>query len=97
MAICEDAVDVAILQRIMEAGEEGILPKDLAKDLSNYRLEQVDLTRRIRRMNIRLERKVGKRVAKKRGEKWLITTFMRNLLGISGNLEPLGEGKDPYC
>ena len=85
MAICEDDVDTAILQRLMEAGAEGIPPRDLAEDLSRYKLKQGDVTYRIQCMNRKLERKVGKRVAKKRGEKWVITTFMRNLLGFSGN------------
>ena len=85
MVICEDDVDTAILQCLMEAGDEGILPRDLAKDLPHYKLDQGNFTHRIQRMNRRLERKVGKRVAEKRGEKWVITTFMRNLLGISGN------------
>ena len=85
MVICGDDVDAAVLQRLMEAGDKGILPRDLAEDLSHYKLEQGDLTHRIQRMNRRLERKVGKRVAEKRGEKWVITTFMRNLLGFSGN------------
>ncbi len=82
MSICEDDVDLAILRRLIEAGEEGILPKDLAKDLSGYKLKPEVLTHRIRRMNKMLEKKVGKRAAKKLGEKWVVTTFMRNILGI---------------
>jgi len=85
MVICEDDMDAAILQRLMEAGDEGILPRDLAQDLSRYKLEQGDITYRIECMTRRLERKVGKKVAEKRGEKWVITRFMRNFLGFSGN------------
>ena len=82
MSICEDDIDTAILRRLIEAGEEGILLKDLAKDLPGYKPKLEALAHRIRRMYKMLEKKVGKRVAKKVGEKWVITTFMRNILGI---------------
>lgn len=46
---CEDAVDLAILDRVFQAGAPGILPKDVASDagLRQYGLKHYHVSRRI--------------------------------------------------
>lgn len=36
---CADQVDLEIVERIREAGLQGVFPKDVAKDLEQYGLE----------------------------------------------------------
>jgi hypothetical protein len=78
---CEDQVDVEILQLVYQAGREGILPKDVASGLLEYRLRHYHVTRRIQRMNRRLEREIGERLFEKRGWKWALTSFGVDIWG----------------
>lgn len=64
---CVDEVDTDILQLLFEAGNTGLLPKDLAMQLNNYWVRRHQVSRRILRMNKRLEKELGERVAEKRG------------------------------
>jgi len=73
---CEDEVDRAILDVLRAAGSAGILPKDILPQVEHYGLKYWHVTRRIKRINQRLERKIGKRAAEKRGLKWALTSFM---------------------
>jgi len=75
---CQDEVDVEIIERLTQADEWGVLPSVIAKDLSSYGLRRWDVTRRIQRMNKKLRGELGKPVAEKRGQKWALSTFMRN-------------------
>jgi hypothetical protein len=72
---CEDQVDAEILQLVYQAGREGILPKDVAADLAEYHLRHYHITRRVHRMNRRLEHEIGERLFEKRGWKWALTNF----------------------
>jgi hypothetical protein len=82
---CEDQVDVEILQLIYQAGREGILPKDVASGLPEYHLRYYHVTRRIQRMNRRLEREIGERLFEKRGWKWALTSFGVDVWGETEN------------
>jgi len=65
--VCQDEVDAEIIQRLVQADEGGVLPSTIAKDLSMYGLRRWDVTRRIQRMNKKLQKELGKLVAEKRG------------------------------
>jgi hypothetical protein len=72
---CEDEVDVEILQALFEAGSPGLLPKDLAVRLERFKITRHQISRRILRMNKRLEKDFGEKVAEKRGWHWALTSF----------------------
>jgi hypothetical protein len=72
---CLDEVDSEILELIYESGGQGILPKDLAARLSQFKLKRHQATRRILKMNKRLEKEIGMNVAERRGWHWALTSF----------------------
>ena len=72
---CKDEVDEAILDELYIAGPVGKLPRDIALELSDYKLNPWNVTQRIRRMNKRLDRHIAKHVAEKRGLKWTLTNW----------------------
>lgn len=55
-----------LLELLFEAGNAGMLPKDLAARLGRFRVRRHQVSRRILRMNKHLERELGERVAEKR-------------------------------
>jgi hypothetical protein len=72
---CGDEVDEEILQLLREAGGVGLLPKDLAARLSTYKVRRRQVSRRILRMNRKLEKELGERLVEKRGWHWALTSF----------------------
>ena len=72
---CEDEVDKEILQALFEAGSPGLLPKDLSSKLERFKVTRHQISRRILRMNKRLEKEFGERLAEKRGWHWALTSF----------------------
>jgi anaerobic ribonucleoside-triphosphate reductase len=64
---CEDEVDVRIVTCLVQRGVEGMLPSAIARDLSEYGLKRWDVTRRIQRMNNKLMKELGQKVAEKVG------------------------------
>jgi hypothetical protein len=72
---CSDQVDLEILERVYQAGLEGVFPKDVAAGLSQYGLQYYDVSRRIVRMNRRLAHETGEVLFEKRGWKWALTKF----------------------
>src|SRR4030042_3374445 len=72
---CSDQVDVEIVERVGEAGAQGVFPKDVAKGLQQYDLAYYDVSRRIVRMNKRLQLETGELLFEKRGHKWALTSF----------------------
>jgi hypothetical protein len=72
---CRDQVDVEIVERVREAGAQGVFPKDVAKGLQQYGLVYYDVSRRIVRMNKRLQLETGELLFEKRGHKWALTSF----------------------
>jgi hypothetical protein len=72
---CEDEVDKEILQVLFEAGSPGLLPKDIALRLKQFRITRHQISRRILRMNRRLKKEIGEQTAEKRGWHWSLTSF----------------------
>ena len=105
---CSDEVDKAILQLLFEVGGIGLLPKDLAAKLDEYKLARHQVSRRINRMNKRLVKELGCPVAEQRGWHWALTSFAleafrassredlqsENVLVRSSEEEDLGSGVD---
>jgi hypothetical protein len=80
---CEDEIDLEILQALFEAGSPGLLPKDLAAKLLHFKVTRHQISRRLLRMNKRLEKEFGEHVVEKRGWHWAITNFVRENWGES--------------
>ena len=78
---CEDEVDREILRLLFEAGSCGLLPKDLAVRLDRFRIMRHQVSRRILRMNKRLEKKFGEHIAEQRGWHWALTSFAAEAWG----------------
>ena len=78
---CVDEVDQEILDLLYEAGVAGLLPKDLAEKLSGYKVRRHQVSRRILRMNKRLEAEIGERLVEKRGWHWALTGFAVDVWG----------------
>lgn len=72
---CVDEVDILILEHLYESGNAGLLPKDLAIRLSQFKVKRHQVSRRILRMNKRLEKELGERVVERRGWHWGLTSF----------------------
>ena len=53
---CPDEVDREILRLLFEAGSPGLLPKDLALNLKKFKVTRHQVSRRLLRMNKRLEK-----------------------------------------
>jgi hypothetical protein len=73
--VCSDEVDVLILEYLFEAGNAGLLPKDLAVKLAEFKARRHQVSRRILRMNKRLEKEIGEKLVEKRGWHWALTSF----------------------
>jgi hypothetical protein len=72
---CEDEVDAEIIACLIQKGVGGLLPSTIASELAEYGLKRWDVTRRIQRMNKKLMREVGQKIAEKRGHQWAPTNF----------------------
>jgi len=80
---CKDEIDQAILDVLYMVGPPGKLPRDIALELSDYKINPWNVTQRIRRMNKRLDRHIAKMVAEKRGLKWALTNWTYNNWGVT--------------
>lgn len=72
---CVHEVDRGILQCLFEAGSHGLLPQNLAVNLKHFKVTRHQISRRIVRMNKRLEKEFGECIAEKRGWHWALTKF----------------------
>ena len=72
---CEDEVDREILRLLFEVGASGLLPKDIALKLEIFKVTRHQISRRISRMNKRLEKEFGEHIAEQRGWHWTLTKF----------------------
>jgi hypothetical protein len=73
---CSDEVDREIVQLLLEAGNPGLLPKEMQSRLKQFKVSRHQISRRILRMNKRLEKELGEHVAEKCGWHWTLTSFM---------------------
>jgi hypothetical protein len=69
---CKGEVDCEIIQMLLEGGNTGLLPKDLQVKLVLFAVTRHQISRRILRMNNRLEKEFGERIAEKRGWHWAL-------------------------
>ena len=90
---CVDEVDCEILELVYESGGQGVLPKDLAARLSQYKIRRHQVSRRILRMNKRVQSEIGETVVEKRGWHWALTNFAFDTWGES---EPSPERADNF-
>jgi hypothetical protein len=72
---------VEIIETVKEVGNSGVFPKDVAASLQQYKLEYYDVSRRIVRMNRRLQLETGELLFEKRGHKWALTRFAFEVYG----------------
>jgi hypothetical protein len=80
---CEDEIDSEILQVLYEAGSPGLLPKDTATKLERYKITRHHVSRRLLRMNKRLQKKIKKSVVEQRGWHWALTSFAIEAYGAT--------------
>jgi hypothetical protein len=78
---CQDQVDVEIIDAVKEVGLSGVFPKDVAASLQQYKLEYYEVSRRIVRMNKRLQIETDELLFEKRGHKWALTRFAFKIYG----------------
>jgi hypothetical protein len=85
--VCTNEVDTIILEELHNAGEDGILPRDIANTVNKLmhtrRFQPWHIRYILRRMNRKLEQQqIGERVAEKRGMRWALTRFARKAWGL---------------
>ena len=75
--VCRDEGDRALLDYLRSKGRIGITPTEArgAEELERFRFKQFHITRRIQRMNRRLEEDIGKAVAASYNRRWVMTRF----------------------
>jgi len=82
MVACEDEIDVALLNALREAGAMGRQSGELAAQLD---IDHRDVSRRIYRMNKRMEHEIGENIIEKHGHKWkLISRLGRDFAAERG-------------
>ena len=82
----QDEVDREIVQRLLEVGVDGALPKDVADEVNRrggYGLKYYEVSRRLVRLNKRLHFETGKVLFEKRGHKWALTKFAFDVYGVA--------------
>ena len=76
MPLCQPSASRAlVLEYLYEAGDARLLPKDLAARLAEFKVRRHQVSRRILRMNRRLEKEIGEKLVEKRGWHWALTSF----------------------
>jgi len=74
MVACQDENDVALLSALREARATGRQSGELATQLDiNHR----DVSRRIHRMNKRMQQEIGENIIEKHGHKWKLILRLR--------------------
>ena len=74
MVACEDEIDVALLNALHEAGAAGRQSGELAVQLN---IDHRQVSRRIQRMNKRMEQEIGENIVEKHGHKWKLIPRLR--------------------
>ena len=82
MVACQDEIDVALLNALREAGAAGRQSGELAVQLG---IDHRHISRRIHRMNKRMEQEIGENIIEKHGHKWkLIPRLRRDFAATRG-------------
>lgn len=71
------------MRLLFEAGPPGLLPKDLAVKLERFKVTRHQISRRLLKLNKRLEREFGEHLVEKRGWHWALTRFRMDAIGDS--------------
>ncbi len=74
--VCRDGRDEMILDVLHECGPAGSSPREIHAKVRRYGLKYHHITRRIKRMNKRMQSEIGERVADKVGRNWALSDFM---------------------
>jgi len=86
--VCRDSRDEVILDVLRAAGPDGLSPKEIHARVRRYGLKYHHITRRIKRMNKRMQSEIGERVADKVGRNWALSDFMlRNWSAKTNDIE----------
>jgi len=72
---CESELDLAIVGLVYEAGDAGVLAKEIVRRLPQFDLEKHRILRVVKRVNRNVEKVFGRRIIEKRGKKWAFTEF----------------------
>jgi len=81
MVACQDEIDVAILNALREAGAAGRQSGGLAVELN---IDHRHVSRRISRMNKRMEQEIGEKIIDKHGQWKLISRLRRDFAVARG-------------
>jgi len=81
MVACEDEIDVALLSSLREAGTTGRQSGELAVQLD---VDHRDVSRRIQRMNKRIEQEIGENIIEKHGHRWELIPRLRRDFTATG-------------
>jgi hypothetical protein len=74
MVACQDEIDVALLNVLREARVADRQSGELATQLD---IDHRDVSRRIYRMNKRMEQEIGEKIIEKHGHKWKLIPRLR--------------------
>lgn len=88
---CMDEVDRRFCVCSLKRAAPGLLPKDLAAKLERFKIQRFQVSRRILRMNKRLDKEFGAHVAEQIGWRWALTRFAFDVYGDTG--EEIARGK----
>lgn len=80
---CNTAHTTSIIDVLLGAGSEGMLPKDIAARLAKYEVSRWHVSRRLVRMNKRLKKEIDQNLAEKHGWKWATTSFINENWGAT--------------
>lgn len=69
------------MRLFIEAGSFGLFPKDLGGRLERFKVTRHQVSRRIMRMNNRVEKEFGEHIAEQRGWHWALTSFVVDAWG----------------
>lgn len=82
MVACQDKIDIAILSALRQAGTAGRQSGELAAQLD---IGHRDISRRIQRINKKMEQEIGEKLIEKQGHKWkLVSRLRRDLFASNG-------------
>jgi len=76
--ICRDEHDQVLFDYLLSKGDLGITPTEacVAEELKGFKFKKFQVTRRIQRMNRRLQTELNRNVADSHGRRWVVTHFV---------------------
>lgn len=85
--VCRDEHDRVLFDYLVSQGDLGITPTEacITKDLKGFKFKKFQVTRRLQRMNRRLQAELNRNVADSHGRRWVVTQFV---------LKSMNSGKD---